>query len=156
MKNLFNLICRGVVTASNAVGKLQTLQVSLLAGERKDRLEHFEPYGFTSNPPDGAECLTLFLDGDRSHGIIPVVTDRRVRIRNLPKGAVGIGFDETPAIVVNPDGTVTIIAKTLTIQADTIHSEGAWAHDGDITADGISLKTHQHSDPQGGNTGTPL
>jgi len=47
-RRISNMLSRGQVTKSNAASKMQTLQVSLLAGEAKDLLEHFEPYGHTS------------------------------------------------------------------------------------------------------------
>lgn len=48
------------------------------------------------------------------------------------------------------DGDVEIKpASKVTILGDVIVTGG------DVTADGISLKTHTHSDPQGGDTGAP-
>lgn len=155
MPSFNNLLSRGAVLLANASGKLQTLQISLLANETKNGVEHFEPYGFTSTPQPGAEVVTGFVDGDRSHGIVLIACDRRYRIRNLQSGEVAIYTDEGDSILLGRDNTMTITTKTLNIVADTITSEGAWTHTGDIEADGISLKTHTHTDPQGGNTGQP-
>jgi phage baseplate assembly protein V len=69
---------RGRVAAVQAAGAIQRLQVRLLAGEIKDNVEHIEPFGFTSRPLAGAEHVTLFVDGDRSHGVVVVVGDRVV------------------------------------------------------------------------------
>ncbi len=72
-RRLGNMVARGKVLAANSLGKLQILQLGLLAGETKDRVEHLEPFGFTAKPLPGAEHVTLFLDGDRSHGVTVVV-----------------------------------------------------------------------------------
>jgi phage gp45-like len=48
--------------------KCQGLQVSLLNGEVRDKVEHFQPYGFTSHPPPGSEGVFLAVGGNRSHG----------------------------------------------------------------------------------------
>jgi phage baseplate assembly protein V len=70
------------VLASSA-SKLQSLQMRLTAGEVNDDMEHFEPYGFTSNPLAGAEGVVTFLGGDRSHAIALVIADRRYRLQSL-------------------------------------------------------------------------
>lgn len=89
-----NMIARGSVALVNAASKMQTLQVRLLSGEAKDNVEHFEPYGFTAHPHPGAEALALFLGGDRSHGVVLVVADRRYRIQDLAEGEVAFYTDE--------------------------------------------------------------
>ncbi|MDE2442439.1 MAG: phage baseplate assembly protein, partial [Betaproteobacteria bacterium] len=88
-----NLLARGSVAAADGARKMRTLQLRLLAGETKDAVEHFEPYGFSAEPHAGAEALAAFFDGDRSHGVCLVVADRRYRIRNMMAGEVAI-FDD--------------------------------------------------------------
>lgn len=92
-RRLGNLLARGAVSAVNAAAKLQTLQVKLLAGEIKDRVEHMEPYGYTAHPHPGAEAVAGFFDGDRSHGVVLVVADRRYRQTGLAAGEVAIYDD---------------------------------------------------------------
>lgn len=90
-KNVF----RGTVTSAKDE-KMRSLQVLLRGEETRDNLEHMEPYGFTSEPfTDGAtDALTVFLDEDKSHGIVIAVADRRYRIQNLEKGEVCIYDDK--------------------------------------------------------------
>lgn len=121
-RRVANLIARGAVTAVDASGMQQRVQLRLLAGESKDAVEHFEPYGFTSNPLPGAEHLTLFLDGDRSHGVTVVVNDRRYRLTALPAGGVAL-YD--------PSGSYIKLLNDGNIQ-----SAGTWVHDGDFLASG--------------------
>ena len=86
MGRLQDLFARGVVLAAAGAKKMRELQVRLLADEVRDELEHVEPYGFTSEPKgDGKpEAFALFFDGDRSHGVVFAVADRRFRILAHP------------------------------------------------------------------------
>ena len=49
------LINRAVVGTKNGARKLRTLQIELLDGDVRQPVEHFEPYGFTSEPLQDAE-----------------------------------------------------------------------------------------------------
>ncbi|MDD0981722.1 phage baseplate assembly protein, partial [Pseudomonas shahriarae] len=68
MSLLNRMLVRGTVVLVDSARKLQALQMRLTAGEVKDGLEHFEPYGFTSNPLAGAEGIAAFIGGDRPPG----------------------------------------------------------------------------------------
>lgn len=160
-RRLANLCARGVVSLVNAAGKLQTLQIRLLSGEVKDNVEHFEPYGFTSHPLSGAEHFTAFLDGDRTHGITLVVTDRRYRLQTLPEGGVALYDSVGTQVVLNADHTLQVTATgSVTITSPTVNITGNLVVSGDIT-DGsghtvAALRTahnthHGHSLP-GGST----
>ena len=59
MSLLTRLLARGTVVLANSATKLQSLQMRLTAGEVNDDMEHFEPYGFTSNPLAGAEGIAM-------------------------------------------------------------------------------------------------
>ncbi len=86
---LQNMITRAVITAIDTVRKCQTAGLKLIAGEKKENVEHLEPYGFTSAAQNGAEAVVLFPAGDRSHGVAVVVADRRFRLKGLARGEVG-------------------------------------------------------------------
>lgn len=64
-----------------------------MAGEIRDDLEHVEPYGYTSEPHVDAETFSLFFDGDRSHGVVFCVADRRYRMKPLKAEEVAIYDD---------------------------------------------------------------
>lgn len=160
-----NMLARGSVAAANAHGKLQRLQVRLLAGEVKDEVEHFEPFGFTSNPIPGAEALGVFLDGDRSHGVVVVVADRRYRLQGLQGGEVALHDAFGNYCHFKSDGTLAILASTavaidsplVTISGD-LQVAGTVTAATDVVADGVHLKTHTHSGVQagGGSSGPPI
>jgi len=61
-------------------------------------------------------------------------------------------------VVIMPDGTLTANGMTLSPSGSMTFASGAQITSGGdfITDTGISLKNHVHSDPQGGNTGTPI
>lgn len=98
VRRLSNMVARGSVSLVNAATKMQSLQLRLLAGESKDDVEHFEPYGLTSHPQPGAECVALFLDGDRSHGVVVCVADRRYRVKGLASGEVILHDDQGQSV----------------------------------------------------------
>jgi phage baseplate assembly protein V len=177
-RRIGNLLSRGVVAASSAATKMQTLQARLLADEIKDGLEHFEAYGFTSNPLPGAEVVAAFLDGDRSNGVILVAADRRYRITGLQAGEVAIYTDEGDTITLKRGGVVEIDTQTLVVKASTkvtfetplLETTGKIEAVGDIVSSGgnvadstgktmasmrVTYNGHTHTDPQGGTTGTP-
>jgi phage baseplate assembly protein V len=154
-KKVSNMLARGAVTLVNAANKLQTLQVSLLEDEAKDTLEHLEPYGFTSYPLAGAEVLAAFIEGDRSHGVVIVASDRRYRPVNLQPGDACLYNNLGMTIRITKDGIV------ITGGAKPINISGVpqvTVTGGDVIADGISLKTHKHGGVQAGGaqTGVPV
>ena len=105
-RRVSNLVARGVVSAVNAGLKGQAVQVKLLSGEMKDAVEHMEPYGYTANAHGGAECVSVFLDGDRSHGLVLVVADRRYRLQGLQSGEVAIYDDLQQKVHLTREGIV--------------------------------------------------
>lgn len=105
-RRLSNMFARGVVTIANGNSKLRTLQIRLTAGETKDAIEHFEPYGFTSEVKSGSEPLAAFFDGDRSHGVVLVVADRRYRIRGMQSGEVALYDDIGQKVYLTRSGIV--------------------------------------------------
>ncbi|WP_234083049.1 phage baseplate assembly protein V [Enterobacter quasiroggenkampii] len=116
-RTLQNLLARAVVTGLNTAKKCQMLQVELMPGEPKENVEHLEPYGFTSAPLTGAEGFALFPDGDRSHGVILMVADRRYRIKGLAAGEVAIYTDEGDTLTFKRGNIVELKTKTFSVNA---------------------------------------
>lgn len=112
-----NLLSRAVVTGVNTAKKCQAVQVELMPGEPKEDVEHLEPYGFTSAPLTGAEAIAVFPDGDRSHGVVLVVADRRYRIKGLAAGEVALYTDEGDTLIFRRGNIVELKTKTLNIDA---------------------------------------
>ncbi|MBT9263589.1 phage baseplate assembly protein V [Pseudomonas sp. MG-9] len=163
--SLKSMMARGTVLLAAAGKMMQTLQVRLTAGEVKDSVEHFEPYGFTSNPLSGAEVLTMFLSGDRSHAVVVVAADRRYRIKELKPGEVAIYTDEGDKVHFKRGRIIDIETNTLNIKAATavnfdtpvINQTGKIVSTGDQIAGGVSQIEHVHTNVQAGsgNSGPP-
>jgi phage baseplate assembly protein V len=118
LNKIMNLVSRGYITFSDSNSKCQTLQIKMSGGEQKSDIEYIEPYGFTSRPLDGAEAVALFLDGDKSHGVILTTGDRRYRITSLKKGEVAIYTDEGDAIIFNRNNEINVKTKKFIVNAD--------------------------------------
>lgn len=128
-RRLGNMLARGSVSAANGSHKMRTLQLRMMAGETKDDVEHFEPYGYTAEPHPGAEHISAFFDGDRSHGVTLIVADRRYRLTGLKAGEVALHDDLGQKVFLTRDGIVIdganlpiLIHNTplFTVQADQI------------------------------------
>jgi len=154
-----NMLARGTVVLVDALKKMQSLQMRLTAGELKDNAEHFEPYGFTSNPLAGAEVLTAFIGGDRSHAVVLVAADRRYRIQSMKPGEVAIYTDEGDKVHFKRGRIIDIETGTLNIKATTavnfetpvINQTGQIISGGDQLAGGISQIGHVHTGVQAGS-----
>lgn len=166
MRNpMAGVLARGVVVLADATRKLQSLQLRITAGEVKDDMEHLEPYGFTSCPHEGAEALAGFL-GDRSHGVVLVVADRRYRLPGLQAGEVALYTDEGDRVVLKRGRVIELETQTLRIKAgqavqfDTplISTTGRIESAGDQVAGGISQIEHEHAGVMIGDahTGKPV
>jgi phage baseplate assembly protein V len=170
-RRLQNMVARGTVSRSDAARLMQGLQIQLLAGETLDGIEHFEPYGYTSRPKPGAEVLTIFVDGDRSHGIVLVAADRRYRMTAFEEGEVAIHDDQGQSvhltrtgIVVKGGGLPIKITDTpsVTVEADTsvtldtplVHCTHDLKVDGLLTTLNFTMLTGGAANWGAGGTGT--
>ena len=196
------IVGRAILAAVANSGKTQRLQLDLMAGEVSTGVERFEEYGFESYPEAGAEAAAVFLAGNREHGIVLCVHDRRYRPTDLEEGdaqiytkwgksggghrvwlrridgkvviqedcdnqaiSARVGRDITTPLTTHTGdylvkGNLTVTINVL-IQGST-HSVGAITCDANVSdvvrsmaADRALYNSHRHSDPQGGQTGTP-
>lgn len=109
-----NLAVKCVLSWLNPAKKMQAAQVAMLADETAE-LPYVERYGFTSCPKAGAEGVVLFFDGDRSHGVILCLADRRYRLTSLAPGEVAIYDDVGQSVLLGKNGiTVRGAGKKMT------------------------------------------
>ncbi|MGE4292397.1 MAG: phage baseplate assembly protein V [Desulfovibrio sp.] len=116
------MVGRAVVRAVADTPAMQELQVELLAGELRERVERFQQYGFSSHPHPGAEAACVFVGGNRDHGLILAVDDRRYRIKGLAQGEVAIYTDEDQSegghrLVLRRGGVVDVHCRHLNLHA---------------------------------------
>ena len=90
---IWAMVARGCLNATDGTRPMRVIQVKLFAGEVREDVEHFEPYGFTSEPHANSEPLVLSLSGNRDHSIAVCIADRRYRLRGLKTGEVAL-FDD--------------------------------------------------------------
>lgn len=136
---LSNMVSRVVVALTDDSKDLQILQVDSLEGETRDGVEHFQPYGFASNPKPGAEGVVLWVGGRRDHGLAIGVADRRYRIKNLESGEVAVYDSSGSTIVFKANGDIE-----LTPSSGTAIVTGDVEVSGDVLAGAISLTNHTH------------
>lgn len=115
MQQIFDLVSRAVIKAKRPERAMRTLQSEHLAGDVREDVEHFEPYGFTSEPHLDAEALTTSINGDRNHTIAIIVADRRYRIKELKDGEVAM-YDDLGKVVYFKREELLVDAKDAPIQ----------------------------------------
>jgi phage baseplate assembly protein V len=164
-RGLSNLLARAVVRGVNSAAKCQTVDVALVAGDPKSSVEHLEPYGFTAAAHPGAEAIALFLSGDRSHGVVITVADRRYRLTGLKDGEVALYSDEGDSIVLRRGNRVEVNTQHYVVNAEekaTFNTPLLEVPNGEIADKTGTLRTmreqyneHDHPGDSGGKTGKP-
>lgn len=165
---LKNVVSRCTLALANAAGKLQQLQIRMLAGEVKDAVEHLEPYGFTSCPHPGAEGVAVFPGGDRSHGVVVVLADRRYRLQGLKTGEMAIHDDQGQSVHLTREGIVIKGAGKPIVMTDAeklrVECPIECTHDitdkvdsggSSMAAMRVTYNDHDHPGDSGGTTGKP-
>lgn len=111
MGRLEDILARGVVTAADGTKKMREVQVTLIADEIRGDLEHIEPYGYTAEPlKDGKpEAFALFFGGNRQHGLVFCVADRRYRLQ-IEAGEVAL-YDHLGQRVHLARGGIEVVSK---------------------------------------------
>lgn len=113
-----NMIARAVIKAVQDDKKLQTMTLSILAGELKSGVEHYQDYGLQTVPLEGMEALVSFVGGNRSNGVIIAVGDRKYRLKGMESGEVALYTDEGDHIVLKRDNNMEMHTKHLKIFAE--------------------------------------
>jgi phage baseplate assembly protein V len=103
-----NMIARGVLEKSTDQKGVQVMELSLLDGERKDNVERFQNYGFSSVPTGEAEAIVIFPGGDRSAGVIVALDERANRMTGLLGGEVAVYSNSGNSIILHLDGSIEI------------------------------------------------
>ncbi len=117
-RRIATLVSRAVLTAVNAAPGCQTLQVTILADEPQVDVEHMEAYGFTSNPPAGAEGVILNVAGQRGAAVGLNFGNRSVRVTGLKSGEVCIFTDEGDKITLKRDRHMELETLHLRVKAE--------------------------------------
>lgn len=165
MKSLQGMIVRAVIDAVNSNKKCQAANIRLQANDAKTGIEHLEPYGFTANPLAGAEGIVMFPGGDRSHGVLITVCDRRYRLTGLQSGEVAIYTDEGDKIVLRRGNCIECDTRQFIVNAVekiTFNTPLFEVPNGEIKDKTSTMSDmrviyngHKHKGDSGGMTGGP-
>lgn len=109
---VYTMITRAIIEVVKDTDGMQVVKLNLLAGETRSDVERFQNFGFSSNPPVGAECVALAVGGNRDHLIVIVADDRKTRVKNLAKGESVVYTDDGTIIHLKKGGIVQILAAT--------------------------------------------
>jgi phage baseplate assembly protein V len=153
------MVGRCILEAINPGTKLQSVQIQVLAGEVRDNVEHFQPYGYSSVPHPGAEGISLAVGGSSDHKVVICIDDRRYRLTSLQEGEVALYTDEGDKVVLKRGRNIEVTAGTkvtlitpLTVLTGDLDVGGSVTVDGqvnvagDVTGVGTSLHGHTHMD----------
>lgn len=109
---------RVVLVRTDDEKKMQTHQVKSLAGEVLEDVEYFQPYGFTSRPPQGSEAIAFPVGGDRGHMVIVASSDRGVRKKEMEEGEVGFYHQNGDYIYLKDGNKLETKTKEATTNAE--------------------------------------
>lgn len=131
-----SLVRRGVVDKSDASKKMQTMNIRLDDGHRPSIVEHWERYGMTYHPDEGAEVLTIAVGGNPDHVIVIDAADRRYRLKNFAKGEMAIHDDQGQKVHLTRGGIVIESANGVTINSN-VTVVGDITHQGNLSSTGF-------------------
>lgn len=125
-RRISTLIGRAVLTAVRSDPGCQTIAVAILADEPQTDVEHMESYGYTSNPPAGAEGVILNVAGQRGACVGLNFGNRSFRLTGLKSGEVALYTDEGDKIVMKRDREIEVTTLHCTVNAEkdfTVNTE---------------------------------
>lgn len=102
------MVARAVIERVNDTLKTQRLQLTIIKDEVEDDVEHFQPYGLSFVPPEGAEALALAVGGARSHTIAICAQHPDKRPKNGAAGTGGLYTDGSWRVFIDASGNVLI------------------------------------------------
>lgn len=154
-------LLRALLQEVDDSGAQQLVKVSGLAGQVIGEAVRSQHYGFSSNPPAGAEGLMTLIGGgmDRAHAL--GLEHPKYRPTNLPSGGAILYDNAGNSVKIIGDEILVEHGKKIVLQVGgvslTITSNGFAFAGGSITHDGHLVdKTHVHTDAGGvGLSGPP-
>jgi phage baseplate assembly protein V len=99
---------RIVISGVNSQGGVQAISGTGLAGEPLRDLEHFQQFGFTSAPPEGAMGVAVPMGGKTSHSIVVATEHMSLRLVALNPGEVAIYSSQGAKVVIKQGRIVEV------------------------------------------------
>lgn len=120
IRQIFNRLnmaaSRGVLTNVKDDLAIQEVQVKGLAGERFDKLQRFQQFGFSSVPESG-DVIILCPQGLRDRAMVICVQDLEHRPKGMKNGDVVVYDAHQNSIKLDKDGMTINTAENITINA---------------------------------------
>jgi phage baseplate assembly protein V len=113
-----NIVSKCSINKTNDKTKTQTMQIELYTDEVREKVEHWQSYGFSSHVPKESEGICLFLGGERDQGIVIATEDKDSRITNLEEGEACIYTKEKDKIHLKKGNIIEIETKNIQINTD--------------------------------------
>lgn len=105
LRKLRLLVQRAVITQTKYIKGIRVMQVKLPAGNALSDVEHIEPFGFTSHPPDNSEAIVLSLAGNGSHSLVICAHNREYKME-IAKGEAAIYNEHGDYVHIKKDRTI--------------------------------------------------
>ncbi len=142
-QRILSIVSRAILESVKDSGGIQMVKVSLLEGETREGLERVQNFGFTSNPPEGAEAVAVFAGGNREVGFIIACDHRQYRFKPLASGESALYTDDGTVIHLKKGGIIEVKAATkVEIDAPELELTGNLTVSGNVDAQGsVSAQT---------------
>lgn len=171
------MIGRCVITASSYDSDELKVDVELLVGEKRRKLEFMQQYGLISRPMGDVSGVALFVGGKRSNGLVVACNGEEKKMqKRLEPGEVCLLSPHGQQIFLKKDGSVSIVSGNGKIEmdgklhvtkgmdvdgglhvADAIKAGGEISSGMDVIAfkdmpNKVGLSTHVHVTPAGNSS----
>jgi len=117
------MLNRASVKLADGSQARQTLQLTVMKGELRDGVEHWQPFGFTALPQGGAQAIAARLGGHSDHMVALVVEMPAHRPTDLQGGESAMYNAYGHRLVLLKDGTALLRCQKLRVEGD-IESTG--------------------------------
>jgi phage baseplate assembly protein V len=105
------IIRRGRVKFVNDSGPVQIMQVALNGLETPDNRFRVAEFGFSSNPPEDSDAITLHIDGEMSAGVVVGTNHQPSRPKGLQPGESILYSEDGKQVYLTADGGIVVDAK---------------------------------------------
>ena len=117
-RRIATMVSRCILSVVNPNAGIQQVQVSILADEVMDGVEHMEPYGYTSHPLAGGEGVLLNVAGQRGAAVAVNIGGRAFRLQGLAAGEVALYTDEKDTLIFKRGNIVELTTKHFIVNAE--------------------------------------
>lgn len=155
---VLNMLARAVLQRVDPTTARQLLDVVVLAGENRQAVPYYEPYGFTGIALDGAKLLMGSVGGSRENLVCLSVCDDRYRPTDLVSGEVALYTDEGDRVALRRNGVLQLrAAEKVSLGIDNATDPVVRRSDLQAAVDAFNAHTHSipaGTDSSGGTSGS--